>query len=318
MSPTGISFGIHLPVRILPGAGPNPPSAALLVDTVDAAKKSGFSSVWVTDHIVYMDPWLDCMIMLATIAGQANDLGMTIATGVLGLPLRHPAAIAQTLATLDVLSGGNLIIGVGEGSTESDFLVLGIPFQERRKMLEDGVPALRALLSGENVSHHGPYYDFDNVTVAPRGLQQPCVPIWLSSWGSPVGMRRVARLGDGWVSSGWHSTPEEFNEALNNLDTALKNRGKDPGSFPNAVNTMFMYIDEDGDRARSVAVPIIEQTIRAKFETEGGHFLVGSYQECQDLLRRWMAAGAKEICLWPVTDAVTQVQRFGQFLLPGL
>jgi alkanesulfonate monooxygenase SsuD/methylene tetrahydromethanopterin reductase-like flavin-dependent oxidoreductase (luciferase family) len=79
-----------------------------------------------------------------------------------------------------------------------------------------------------------------------------------------------------------------------------------------------MYIDEDGDQARSVAVPIIEQTIRAKFETEGGHFLVGSYQECQDLLRRWMAAGAKEICLWPVTDAVTQVQRFGQFLLPGL
>jgi len=266
MSPTGVSFGIHLPVRILPGAGPNPPSAALLVDTVDAAKKSGFSSVWVTDHIVYMDPWLDCMMMLAAIAGQANNLGMTIATGVLGLPLRHPA------------------------STESDFLALGIPFQERRKMLEDGVPALRALLSGENVSHHGPYYDFDNVTVAPRGLQQPCVPIWLSSWGSPAGMRRVARLGDGWVSSGWHSTPEEFNEALNNLDTALKNRGKDPGSFPNAVNTIFMYIDEDGDQARSVAVPIIEQTIRAKFETEGGHFLVGSYQECQDLLRRWMAA----------------------------
>ena len=67
MSLTGISFGIHLPVRMLPGAGPNPPSAALLVDTVDAAKKSGFSSVWVTDHIVYMDPWLDCMMMLAAI-----------------------------------------------------------------------------------------------------------------------------------------------------------------------------------------------------------------------------------------------------------
>lgn len=318
MSPTGVSFGIHLPVRMLPGAGPNPPSAALLVDTVDAAKKSGFSSVWVTDHIVYMDPWLDCMMMLAAIAGQANNLGMTIATGVLGLPLRHPAAIAQTLATLDVLSGGNLIIGVGEGSTESDFLALGIPFQERRKMLEDGVPALRALLSGENVSHHGPYYDFDKVTVAPRGLQQPCVPIWLSSWGSPVGMRRVARLGDGWVSSGWHSTPEEFHEALTTLHTALQHQGKDPDSFPNAVNTIFMYTDEDGDRARSVAVPIIEQTIRAEFETEGGHFMVGNYQECQEFLRRWMDAGAKEICLWPVTHAVDQVQKFGQYLLPGL
>jgi alkanesulfonate monooxygenase SsuD/methylene tetrahydromethanopterin reductase-like flavin-dependent oxidoreductase (luciferase family) len=120
------------------------------------------------------------------------------------------------------------------------------------------------------------------------------------------------------VSSAWHSTPEEFSEAYANLNTALTERGKDPRTFPNAVNTMFMYIDEDGDRARSVAVPIIEQTIRAKFEFEGGHFLVGSYQECQELLRRWMDAGAKEICVWPVTDAVEQARRFGQFLLPGL
>ena len=318
MAPNGATFGVHLPVRMLPGAGIDPPSAALLTDTVDAAKESGFSSVWVTDHIAYMDPWLDCLMMLAAVAGRANEHGMKIATGVIGLPLRHPVAIAQTYGTLDVLSGGNLIVGVGEGSTESDFLALGIPFKERRKMLEDGVPALRALLSGEDVSHHGPYYNFDNVTVAPRGLQQPCVPIWLSSWGSPVGMRRVARLGDGWVSSAWHSTPEEFSEAFANLKAALTGRGKDPGTFPNAVNTMFMYIDEDGDRARSVAVPIIEQTIRAKFEFEGGHFLVGSYQECQELLRRWMAAGAKEICVWPVTDAVDQARRFGQFLLPGL
>ena len=157
MAPNGVTFGVHLPVRMLPGAGIDPPSAALLTDTVDAAKESGFSSVWVTDHIAYMDPWLDCLMMLAAVAGRANEHGMRIATGVIGLPLRHPVAIAQTYGTLDVLSGGNLIVGVGEGSTESDFLALGIPFQERRKMLEDGVPALRALLSGEDVSHHGPY-----------------------------------------------------------------------------------------------------------------------------------------------------------------
>ena len=318
MAPTGVSFGVHLPVRTLPGTGPQPASHDLLIDTVDAAKEAGLSAIWVTDHIVFMDPWMDCMLLLAAVAGKAKEHGLTIATGVIGLPLRHPVAMAQSFATLDVLSGGNLIVGVGEGSTESDFLALGISFQQRRKMLEDGVVALRSLLSGEKVSHHGPYYEFDDVTIAPRGLQQPCLPIWLSSWGSPVGMRRVARLGDGWIASAWHSTPEEFHSAFGNLNSALAERGKDPSTFPNAVNTMFMYVDQDGDRARRVGVPIIEATIRASFETAGGHFLVGDYEECKDLLRRWIEAGAKQICVWPVTDAANQIRKFGEFLLPGL
>ena len=311
MSSNGVSFGVHLPVRMLPGAESQPPSPGQLADTVDAAKDAGFSSIWVTDHIVYMDPWMDCMLMLASIAGRAKEHGLTIATGVVGLPLRHPVAMAQSFATLDILSGGNLIIGVGEGSTELDFAALGIPFQERRKMLEDGVAALRALLSEKGVSHRGPYYAFDDVTIAPGSLQKPCPPIWLSSWGSPLGMRRVARLGDGWVSSACHV-------ALGRLDTALTQWGKDPADFPNAVDTMFMYIDQDGDRAREVAVPIIEKTTRSSFDAVGGHYLVGDYEECKELLRRWTKAGAKQICVWPVTDAVQQINRFGEFLLPGL
>ena len=222
MPPTDVSFGIHLPVRMLPGVDHQPPSAAQLNDVVDAAKEAGFSAVWITDHIVYMDPWMDCMLLLASIAGRAGQHGLKIATGVVGLPLRHPVAMAQSFATLDILSGGNLILGVGEGSTQSDFDALGIPFQERRKMLVDGVVALRALLSGPGASHHGPYYSFDDVTVAPAGLQKPCPPIWLSGWGSPVGLRRVARLGDGWIASAWHSSPEEFQIALGTLNSALE------------------------------------------------------------------------------------------------
>ncbi|MCI0799946.1 MAG: LLM class flavin-dependent oxidoreductase [Chloroflexi bacterium] len=318
MPPTDVSFGIHLPVRMLPGVDHQPPSAAQLNDVVDAAKDAGFSAVWITDHIVYMDPWMDCMLLLASIAGRAAQHDLKIATGVVGLPLRHPVAMAQSFATLDVLSGGNLIIGVGEGSTQSDFDALGIPFQERRKMLVDGVVALRALLSGPGASHHGPFYSFDDVTVAPAGLQKPCPPIWLSGWGSPVGLRRVARLGDGWIASAWHSSPEEFQTALGVLNSALESRGRDPDDFPNAVNTMFMYVDADGDRARQVAVPIIERTTRTTFDGEGGHFLVGDYEECKTLLRRWMDAGAKQICVWPVTDAPRQIQMFGEYLLPGL
>ncbi len=208
-----VSFGVHLPTRILPGVESPTPSHHDLIEIVDSAKEAGFNAIWVTDHIVYSDPWMDCMLLLAAVAGRAGEHGLGIATGVLGMPLRHPVALAQSFATLDILSGGNLTIGVGEGSTKSDFDALGLCYEERRKMLEDGVVALRALLTTPDVSHCGPYYRFNNVTVTQMSIQKPCPPIMLSSWGSPIGMRRVARLGDGWVASAWHSTPEEFRSA---------------------------------------------------------------------------------------------------------
>ncbi len=317
MAGSQVSFGVHLPVRMLPGAETQPASAVLLQEMVDAAKEAGFASLWVTDHIVYWDPWMDGMLLLAAIAGRAREHGLTIATGVVGLPLRHPVALAQSFATLDILSGGRLIIGVGEGSTRSDFDALGIPFEERRKMLEDGVVALRALLSGTHVDHRGPYYRFQDVTVAPPSIQKPCPPIWLSSWGAPAGIRRVARLGDGWVASAWHSTPEEFHTALGALNSALAARGKDPAAFPNAVDTMFMFIHRDGNKARQVAAPIIEKATRQSFDSASGHYLVGSYPECQALLERWINAGAKQICLWPVVDPIGQIKSFGEHLLPN-
>jgi alkanesulfonate monooxygenase SsuD/methylene tetrahydromethanopterin reductase-like flavin-dependent oxidoreductase (luciferase family) len=95
------------------------------------------------------------MSLLAAVAGRAGEQGLTIATGIVVLPLRHPIALAQSFATLDTLNDGKLIIGVGDGSSRSDFDALGIPFRERGKMLEDGMVALRALLTNASVSHKG-------------------------------------------------------------------------------------------------------------------------------------------------------------------
>ena len=133
-----------------------------------------------------------------------------------------------------------------------------------------------------------------------------------------MGLRRVARLGDGWVSSAWHATPEDFNAAREVLEPALVTQGKDPDTFPNAVNTMFMYIDEGSEAARRVAVPIVEAATGTPFDGTSGHYLVGDYAECRALVRRWMEAGAREICVWPVADAVEQVRRFGRYVLTGL
>jgi alkanesulfonate monooxygenase SsuD/methylene tetrahydromethanopterin reductase-like flavin-dependent oxidoreductase (luciferase family) len=311
-------FGIHLPVRVLPGSDGKPATARELVEIVETAAGVGFTHVWVTDHIVWFNPWMDCLILLGAVAERAATLNMDLATGVVGLPLRNPVAIAQTFATIDVLSEGHLIVGVGEGSTESDFQALGIPFDERRKMLEDAVPALRALLTDAHVSHHGPYYNFDDVSVLPHSAQQPSPPIYLSSWGAPAGVRRVARLADGWIASAWHGTPDSFADGLGRLNAELPKHGKDAASFPNAVNTMFIHLDSDGAKAHREMGPRIENITREPYDPAAGHYLVGDGGEVREGAARWRDAGAKRIGVWAVENTLEQIKLFGAEVIAKL
>ena len=174
----GTQFGIHLPVRVIgDGQTPGVPARAKLLDEIAvAAGESGFRSLWITDHLLYLDPWMDAILFLASVAGRAEQYGLKLIPGVLALPLRHPVIMAQTLATLDILSGGNLVIGVGEGSTQKDFDAVELPFEERRRRLNEAVPLLRRLLTEEHVTHHGTHYSFEDVSVLPHALQEPHPP----------------------------------------------------------------------------------------------------------------------------------------------
>ena len=312
-------FGIHLPVRVISdGQAPGVPArAGLLEEIADASAESGFRSLWITDHLLYLDPWMDSMLLLAAVASRAERHGLKLIPGVLAQPLRHPVALAQSLATLDVLSGGNLVVGMGEGSTQKDFDALGLPFDDRRRRLEEATPLLRRLFTETHVTHQGAYYAFEDVSVLPHPLQQPCPPIWLSSWGSAIGVRRVARLADGWVASGWHSTPEDYGEARLRLDGELESQGRDAASFPGSVDTIYMYTDASDSRAVETAGPIISHTT-GSFENTTGHYIVGDYARCRELLGRWVAQKPRHVALWPAANPVEQVRRFGEHVLPYL
>ena len=126
----------------------------------------------------------------------------------------------------------------------------------------------------------------------------------------------MARLGDGWIASAWHSTPGEFSAARLILEESLREADKEPEGFPNAVDTMFMYLDDDGNRARRLAAPVVEQTTRGALDLDSGHFLVGDFSEAGAILEQWINAGAKEICVWPLLDPVAQIKQMGDKLLP--
>src|SRR5829696_1364280 len=167
--------------------GQEPVSASRLAEAVDAARECGFAAVSANDHLVFQTPWLDGPTALASVIGRSG--GMALATTVSLPVLRGPVQLAKALAAIDVLSEGRLVAGVGPGSSERDYRVLGIPFEERWKRFDEALAVLRALLRGEPMPEQLRYYGPPpDIALAPGPHRDGGVPLWIGSWGSSAGL----------------------------------------------------------------------------------------------------------------------------------
>jgi probable F420-dependent oxidoreductase len=185
------------------------PAAAVRV--AQAAEAAGFESVWTGEHIVLPDPMLasfplapvtpmlDTVVALTWIAAHTKRL--RIASGIIVLPLRNPVLLAKELASVDVISGGRLIIGVGAGWLEPEFKALGVPMERRGEKMDDALRAMRALWTMEQPEHHGPSASFQQCRGIPSsesasyaaGCDRRC---------NPAAMRRAITMANGWYGFG--------------------------------------------------------------------------------------------------------------------
>ncbi len=176
----------------------------------EAAEAVGIDSIWVSEHLVLADPReppspmdpedpiLDPVTALAFLAGRTRTV--RLGTGIVVLPLRNPLILAKELATVDVLSGGRLILGVGVGYVEREFEALGMPFSDRGARLEECLAAIRAIWTEDHPAYAGRIVSFGGVQAHPRPLQRPHPPIVMGGY-APAVMRRTIREADGWY--GW-------------------------------------------------------------------------------------------------------------------
>jgi alkanesulfonate monooxygenase SsuD/methylene tetrahydromethanopterin reductase-like flavin-dependent oxidoreductase (luciferase family) len=170
---------------------------AALLRQVEAAQRNGIRMIVMGHHYVYGDlRWLQPIPTLARLSAML-DPSVRIATMTVQAPLVHPIALAEELATLDILSDGRLTIGVGAGYREAEFIALGIPFSERFGRLTESLELMKRLWSEKVVSHHGRYYDIGEVLPHIQPTQQPHPPIWVGAM-RDQGVRRSARLADAW------------------------------------------------------------------------------------------------------------------------
>jgi alkanesulfonate monooxygenase SsuD/methylene tetrahydromethanopterin reductase-like flavin-dependent oxidoreductase (luciferase family) len=305
-----MEFGAHLPLMDF---GDNPYTIDFLRSYARTAIDCGFSTLCANDHMTFSAPWLDGPTALAAVIGDSGDA--TLATTVALPVVRGPVQLAKTVAAIDVLSGGRMVVAVGPGSSSRDYEAVGLDFEQRWALLDEAVPALRALWTGGE-PFVGREYSTSGVELLPRPARTGGPPIWMGSWGSRAGMRRTARLADGWLASAYNTTPAAFAGSLALLGDELRAAGKDPATFPNALATMWCYITNDRADADRIFRERLMTTINRPEDELRERLAVGPPEACAELLIAFAEAGVQRVLIWPIADELRQLEAFSEHVRP--
>jgi probable F420-dependent oxidoreductase len=213
--------------------------AQALVDLASRAEEAGLDSVWVHDHVFNVGhvfdriggkPYYEPLTLLSFVAARTRRV--RLGTSVLVLPYHNPVRLAKAAATLDVLSGGRLIMGVGVGLIEKEIRALGGPYAERGAFTDEAIAVMRALWTQDEPKFDGKYSRFDGMKFSPKPMQRPTIPIVIGGVSRPA-IRRAARIGDGWHPLGM--SPEALGQAIATLREEAHAAGRDVAKIPVSI-----------------------------------------------------------------------------------
>jgi probable F420-dependent oxidoreductase len=297
---------MHLGVALPNNQGVRDPGD--LVALEHDAEALGFESLWVSDHLFHAGyvgerlgdrPYHEPLTVLAAVAAVTERA--LLGTSVLVLPWHHPVRLAKTLATLDGLARGRLIVGVGVGVTEDEYAAVGVPFALRGRIADEMLDAMHALWTEDVPEFAGEHIAFSGLRFSPRPEQRPGPPIWVGGH-SPAALRRVVQRGDGWHPLGL--SPDALARALPELRAQLVRAGR-PSELPVAVRLVLEFGPTRGARP-----PEQRRSCR------------GTPEAITETLRAYADAGATHAILDPSSADVTGVReslaRFREEVVPAL
>jgi probable F420-dependent oxidoreductase len=251
------------------------------------AESAGFDYVMCGEHLAFHVPTTNAFVSLSMVAGATESIGLVSAVTL--LPLYPPALAAKLAISLDVASGGRFTLGVGVGGEyPPEFEAAGVPVRERGARTDEALEIIHRLMTEDDVTFHGRFSSFSNLTLAPRPLQSPRVPFWIAGR-REAAQRRAARFGDAWMP--YLCTPEQVAGGLARIQEITRERGG-PGWTGRTVLYAFTTVDADGDRARRVAAERVGRTYQQDFSRLAAKYLVaGTPAECTSRLREYQEAG---------------------------
>ncbi len=238
------NFGVLLPTRgVLVYAGNAGPRVELNWQMAETAERIGYDSVWIGDSIT-SKPRLEPMTAMAAVAARTSRV--KIGTAVLLNALRHPVHLAHAAATIDNISGGRTILGLGAGRSNNQMFVdehaaVGVPIMERAARMEESIRVMRALWTGEPVSSPGEFYPLEEVALEPRPVQQS-IPLWISSNWVRRGLARVTELGDAWITN--VPSPDLFTQCWERIEQCAGEMGRDASAIGRCLYISVNLNDE--------------------------------------------------------------------------
>jgi alkanesulfonate monooxygenase SsuD/methylene tetrahydromethanopterin reductase-like flavin-dependent oxidoreductase (luciferase family) len=291
---TQTKFGILLPTREVILSGRAEPSS--IYDLADRTEALGFHSVWVGDSVV-AKPRLDALTTLAAVGARTHRI--RLGTAVYLAALRNPVLVAHMVGTVDWLSGGRVDLGIGysrpnDPVQEHEYKVLGHDPAKRIKMSEELVQILRKLWRENDVSFAGNFSNFEHVTVEPKPVQPGGVPIWLASNNIEPGLKRVARMADGWLNN--ITDPKTYKECLEKIRAYALQAGRDPQAIEPAIYFTLAAGDQNAMREGQ---SFLSQYYNRPYEAVANAMLcvMGSWDQVMDQIQAYTEAGARTLVL---------------------
>ncbi len=315
----GLRLGVQtIHRRTEPAVGPWLPTIDEMCTLVELVDRSGYDSLWVGDHISFALPILDPLLQLAQAAVASRRL--QLGTAVYLLPLRHPTPVAKQVSTLDHLTEGRFVFGVGVGGEfPKEYEACGVPIGERGARLSESLTVLRKLWTGEPASHDGRFYQFEGVTMQPPPRQAGGPPIWCGGRTNAV-LRRIGRMTDGWMS--YVVTPEMFRDGLGKIAAAAKEAGRVFDRGFATAHLLFTRIDDTYEKALDAATISLSTRYAMDFRKAAQRYCaLGPPERVVESIRRFHEAGARHVILdfvGPYEERDRQIERFASEALPLL
>ena len=271
---------------------------------IDALDRTGFDSVWFPERI--NSPQLDPIVAMAYVAGRVERLKFGPAVSV--LPGRNPVVLAKALASLDVVSGGRCLPAVGLGiANTAEHQAFQVARSDRAPWVNEALPLMRRLWSGESVVHHGERFHIDGARVLPKPVQDP-FDVWLGGRAQSE-LRRCGRLGDGWLAS--FTTPADVGDGIEAVQSSAAEAGRaiDPEHF----GVLIPYVTDGPIPERTV------ELVRARRPgTEPADVVATSHARLGELIEEYISVGASKFVLFPAAeppDWVTEIEQAAAAML---
>lgn len=295
-----VALGMSLPHR-----SPDPIDEAVVRRVAQRAEALGFGDLWVTHNTLDHAGCFDALTVLTYAAALTTTIRLGVS--VLVLPVNHPVNVAHQVATLDYLSRGRAILGVGLGR-DHDYPPFGVPLARRVRRFTESVELMKALWSGSNVTYRGEIFQLENGTLGTKPVQIPHPPVWLGGH-HPDAVRRAAVIADGWMGAGGSSTGA-FAASVPVLRAAVDEAGRDLATFP-ISKRVFLSVHRDADVAKAEVHRWFSEVYRNPWlTTEGGVY--GTPEQVREQLEELVAKGATHLLLNPVTRYTEQVETLAE------